>query len=260
MQEREDVEAQLKVVEEKLTQALTGQAALQADLDQTRSQAGDTIRTLDSERQQLNTAVRRYLLSCVGFISILWGVFSWSQLQWQSQSNHPFFCLASRLQSVLLVMFFNSQVGGATLLYNLPAVYSWLFDLVLTILFCCIPFSSAHPFCSIHHCGPDWVFQDQIGFFYLRDLPWLEACWNTEISAGWEKRLKSCTVYLMQRNTTLPSHDVWHQRRIRFYFNLTECWTLSSILFMRKGMYWVGDLWAVDGGSLLLHQSFICFY
>lgn len=76
MQEREDVEAQLKVVEEKLTQALTGQAALQADLDQTRSQAGDTIRTLDSERQQLNTAVRRYLLSCVGFISILWGVFS----------------------------------------------------------------------------------------------------------------------------------------------------------------------------------------
>jgi chromosome segregation ATPase len=74
--EREDVEAQLKVVEEKLTQALTGQAALQADLDQTRSQAGDTIRTLDSERQQLNTAVRRYLLSCVGFISILWGVFS----------------------------------------------------------------------------------------------------------------------------------------------------------------------------------------
>ncbi|KAH8941956.1 hypothetical protein BDL97_14G073300 [Sphagnum fallax] len=57
--EREDVEAQLKVVEEKLTQALTGQAALQADLDQTRSQAGDTIRTLDSERQQLNTAVRR---------------------------------------------------------------------------------------------------------------------------------------------------------------------------------------------------------
>jgi chromosome segregation ATPase len=74
--EREDVEAQLKVVQEKLTQALTGQAALQADLDQTRSQAGDTIRTLDSERQQLNTAVRRYLLSCVGFISILWGMFS----------------------------------------------------------------------------------------------------------------------------------------------------------------------------------------
>jgi hypothetical protein len=96
--------------------------------------------------------------------------------------------------------------------------------------------------------------------FYLGELPWLEACWNTEISAGWEKRLKSCTVYLMQRNTTLLSHDVWHQRRIRFYFNLTECWTLSSILFMRKGMYWVGDLWAVDGGSLLLHQSFICFF
>ncbi len=206
MQEREDVEAQLKVVEEKLTQALTGQAALQADLDQTRSQAGDTIRTLDSERQQLNTAVRRYLLSCVGFISILWGVFSWSQLQWQSQSNHPFFCLASRLQSVLLVMY--SQVVGATLLYNLPAVYSWLFALVLTILFCCIPFSSAHPFCSIHHCGPDWVFQDQIDFL----------SWGTALIRGLLKYWDFCRlreeIEELHRLLDAKEHNLAESRRL----------------------------------------------
>ncbi|KAG0598231.1 hypothetical protein M758_12G056300 [Ceratodon purpureus] len=57
--EKEDVEVQFKALEDKATEALARQAALQADLNATRNQAGDAIRNLDSERQQLNTALRR---------------------------------------------------------------------------------------------------------------------------------------------------------------------------------------------------------
>ena len=57
--EKEDMEEQFKAGEEKCTQALARQAALQADLDATRNQAGEAIRTLDSERQQLTNSLRR---------------------------------------------------------------------------------------------------------------------------------------------------------------------------------------------------------
>lgn len=57
--EKDDLELQFKALEEKATEALARQAALQADLNATRNQAGDAIRNLDSERQQLNTALRR---------------------------------------------------------------------------------------------------------------------------------------------------------------------------------------------------------
>lgn len=52
MQEKEDLEAQMKAAEQNA-------AALQVDLDRTRSQAGDALRTLDTERQQLTAALRR---------------------------------------------------------------------------------------------------------------------------------------------------------------------------------------------------------
>ena len=57
--EKDDLEVQFKALEEKASEALARQAALQADLNATRNQAGDAIRNLDSERQQLNSALRR---------------------------------------------------------------------------------------------------------------------------------------------------------------------------------------------------------
>lgn len=57
--EKDDVEVQFKALEEKASEATARLAALQADLNATRNQAGDSIRNLDSERQQSNTALRR---------------------------------------------------------------------------------------------------------------------------------------------------------------------------------------------------------
>ncbi|KAJ7515591.1 hypothetical protein O6H91_22G019500 [Diphasiastrum complanatum] len=54
--EKEDLEAQLASMQEKSTQDLLQLTTLQGELDRFRSQAGDAIRLLDGERQQLRNA------------------------------------------------------------------------------------------------------------------------------------------------------------------------------------------------------------
>jgi uncharacterized protein YfcZ (UPF0381/DUF406 family) len=55
-QEKEDVESQLAAASEKASQALSQCASLQHDLERVRAQAGEALRTLDTERQQLRIA------------------------------------------------------------------------------------------------------------------------------------------------------------------------------------------------------------
>ena len=55
-QEKEDVESQLAAASEKASQALSQCTSLQHDLERVRAQAGEALRTLDAERQQLRIA------------------------------------------------------------------------------------------------------------------------------------------------------------------------------------------------------------
>ena len=56
IQEKEEIESQLATASEKASQALSQCASLQHDLERVRAQAGEALRTLDAERQQLRIA------------------------------------------------------------------------------------------------------------------------------------------------------------------------------------------------------------
>ncbi|KAI5056354.1 hypothetical protein GOP47_0028707 [Adiantum capillus-veneris] len=57
--EKEDVEVQLATTSEKAAQALSKCTSLQHDLERVRAQAGDALRSLDAERQQLRSTTTK---------------------------------------------------------------------------------------------------------------------------------------------------------------------------------------------------------
>ncbi|MCO5576822.1 hypothetical protein L7F22_030642 [Adiantum nelumboides] len=57
--EKEDAEVQLAAASEKASQALSQCASLQNDLERVRAQAGDALRSLDAERQQLRSTTNK---------------------------------------------------------------------------------------------------------------------------------------------------------------------------------------------------------
>lgn len=57
--EKEDVEAQLSIASEKASQAMAQQSAVQEELECTRRQTGEALRSLDGEKQQLRSANSR---------------------------------------------------------------------------------------------------------------------------------------------------------------------------------------------------------
>lgn len=61
-QEKEDLEAQLRDVNEKSEQALLQQSTMQEELERTRQQANETLKVMDIERQQLRSANNKYSL------------------------------------------------------------------------------------------------------------------------------------------------------------------------------------------------------
>lgn len=60
VQEKEDLEAQFRDVNEKSERALLQQSALQEELERTRQQANETLKVMDIERQQLRGANNKY--------------------------------------------------------------------------------------------------------------------------------------------------------------------------------------------------------
>lgn len=61
-QEKEDLEAQFRDVNEKAEQASSQLSTLQQELDRTRQQANEALKAIDVERQQLRSANNKYLL------------------------------------------------------------------------------------------------------------------------------------------------------------------------------------------------------
>ena len=55
-QEKDDLEARINDINVKAEQASTQQAATQKELERTRQQANEALRSMDAERQQLRTA------------------------------------------------------------------------------------------------------------------------------------------------------------------------------------------------------------
>lgn len=55
-QEKDDLEARLREVNESAGQALSEQLVLQQDLERTRQQANEALKAMDAERQQLRSA------------------------------------------------------------------------------------------------------------------------------------------------------------------------------------------------------------
>lgn len=56
LQEKDDLEARFREVNEASERALSQQSALQQELDRTRQQANDALKAIDAERQQLRSA------------------------------------------------------------------------------------------------------------------------------------------------------------------------------------------------------------
>lgn len=61
-QEKEDIEAQFRDVNEKAEQASSQLSALQQELERTRQQAQEALKAMDMERQQLRSANNKYFL------------------------------------------------------------------------------------------------------------------------------------------------------------------------------------------------------
>ena len=59
-QEKDDLEAQFRDINEKADRASTQLSALQQDLDRTRQQANDELKAMDVERQQLRSTNNKY--------------------------------------------------------------------------------------------------------------------------------------------------------------------------------------------------------
>lgn len=55
-QEKDDIEAKLRDVNETSERALAQQSALQQELERTRQQANEALKAMDVDRQQLRTA------------------------------------------------------------------------------------------------------------------------------------------------------------------------------------------------------------
>lgn len=56
MQEKDDLEARFRDVNEVAERATSQQTALQQELERTRQQANEALKAIDSERQQLRSA------------------------------------------------------------------------------------------------------------------------------------------------------------------------------------------------------------
>lgn len=78
-QEKDDIEAKYKEVNEKSEQASLQLSGLQQELDRTRQHANEALKAIDVERQQLRSANNRYIKR----------VF----LEFQIESFHVFFCV-----------------------------------------------------------------------------------------------------------------------------------------------------------------------
>ena len=59
-QEKDDLEARLREVNETLEQASSQQSGLQQELERTRQQANEALKAMDAERQQLRSANNKY--------------------------------------------------------------------------------------------------------------------------------------------------------------------------------------------------------
>lgn len=56
LQEKDDLEARFRDVNERAERAASQQTALQQELERTRQQANDALKAIDAERQQLRSA------------------------------------------------------------------------------------------------------------------------------------------------------------------------------------------------------------
>lgn len=56
MQEKDDLEARFRDVNERAERATSQQTALQQELERTRQQANEALKAIDAERQQLRSA------------------------------------------------------------------------------------------------------------------------------------------------------------------------------------------------------------